>query len=100
MRLGYLAVLAGFSALLAAGSVVPAASAERAGVTQAAPTDISTTDFSAQSQRARPRRATRVRITRQLLPPDAVRECQAWYVQEHRPSGTVITPRMQCWWTR
>src|ERR1700722_10820000 len=30
--------------------------------------------------------------------PDAVRECNATYVQEFRPSGTVIVPRMSCFW--
>ncbi|QPF85078.1 hypothetical protein IC762_01710 [Bradyrhizobium genosp. L] len=30
--------------------------------------------------------------------PNAVRECTAHYVQEYRPSGTVITPRMNCVW--
>ena len=30
--------------------------------------------------------------------PNAVRECTATYVQEFRPSGTVITPRMSCYW--
>jgi hypothetical protein len=80
---------------------VPAAAFERPALTQTAAIDVSVSDFSAQSQ-SRPRRAPRIRVTRQAraLPPDAVRECQAWYVQEHRPSGTVITPRMQCWWTR
>jgi len=28
--------------------------------------------------------------------PDAVRECTAHYVEEYRPSGTVIVPRMNC----
>jgi hypothetical protein len=32
--------------------------------------------------------------------PDAVRVCNAHYVQEFRPSGTVIVPRMSCYWTR
>ncbi|TWI76371.1 hypothetical protein IQ16_00610 [Bradyrhizobium huanghuaihaiense] len=32
--------------------------------------------------------------------PDAVRECNATYVQEYRPSGTVIVPRMHCFWRR
>ena len=32
--------------------------------------------------------------------PNAVRECAATYVQEYRPSGTVITPRMNCYWRR
>lgn len=30
--------------------------------------------------------------------PNAKRECTAYYVQEARPSGTVITPRMNCVW--
>ena len=30
--------------------------------------------------------------------PGAVRECRARLVQEFRPSGTVIVPRMNCWW--
>ena len=30
--------------------------------------------------------------------PNAVRVCNAHYVQEYRPSGTVITPRMHCYW--
>ncbi len=32
--------------------------------------------------------------------PNAQRECVARYVQEHRPSGTVIVPRMRCRWVR
>jgi hypothetical protein len=32
--------------------------------------------------------------------PNAVRVCNATYVQEFRPSGTVIVPRMSCHWTR
>jgi hypothetical protein len=30
--------------------------------------------------------------------PNAVRDCNATYVEEHRPSGTVIVPRMHCFW--
>jgi hypothetical protein len=30
--------------------------------------------------------------------PNAVRVCNATYVQEYRPSGTVIVPRMSCVW--
>jgi len=30
--------------------------------------------------------------------PNAVRDCTATYVQEYRPSGPVITPRMSCYW--
>ena len=32
--------------------------------------------------------------------PNAKRECVARYVTEYRPSGTVIVPRMRCWWVR
>jgi hypothetical protein len=32
--------------------------------------------------------------------PNAKRECTARYVQEFRPSGTVIVPRMNCRWVR
>jgi hypothetical protein len=32
--------------------------------------------------------------------PNAKRECVAHYVEEHRPSGTVVTPRMNCRWVR
>lgn len=32
--------------------------------------------------------------------PNAVRVCNAHYVQEFRPSGTVIVPRMHCYWQR
>jgi hypothetical protein len=30
--------------------------------------------------------------------PNAVRECSATYEREFRPSGTVIVPRMSCYW--
>jgi hypothetical protein len=32
--------------------------------------------------------------------PNAVRVCNATYVQEYRPSGTVIVPHMICYWSR
>ncbi len=32
--------------------------------------------------------------------PNAKRECNARYVQEHRPSGTVVVLRMNCRWVR
>jgi hypothetical protein len=60
-------------------------------------------DVSAQARKRRPR----VRIYREdergVYPsynpgPDAVRDCTARYVQEFRPSGTVIVPRMNCYW--
>ncbi len=32
------------------------------------------------------------------LSPSATRHCTAWLAKEYRPSGTVITPQMRCWW--
>jgi hypothetical protein len=31
---------------------------------------------------------------------NAVRQCVSWLRTEHRPSGTVVTPQMRCWWDR
>ena len=56
------------------------------------------TDFSAQRRYSR-RVPLRLRVYRGLGP-SAVRQCRSWYVEEYRPSGTVIVPRMQCWWAR
>ncbi|MEY9755712.1 hypothetical protein ABIE73_003107 [Bradyrhizobium yuanmingense] len=57
-----------------------------------------------------PRKRPRLRITPYYSPdgvyprynpgPDAVRVCNATYVQEYRPSGTVIVPRVSCYWRR
>lgn len=57
------------------------------------------TDLSAQ-RRVHRRAPTRIRVhpRYQRLSPNAVRECSATYVQEFRPSGTVIVPRMHCFW--
>jgi hypothetical protein len=63
---------------------------------------------------ARPRRVyrpqARLRVTPNYEPdsiyphynpgPNAVRVCNAHYEQEYRPSGTVIVPRMTCYWQR
>jgi hypothetical protein len=66
-------------------------------------------------QRVRPRASLRVRPlypyrrSHSLYPlpydvefpgPNAKRECVDAYVTEHRPSGTVIVPRMRCRWVR
>jgi hypothetical protein len=72
------------------------------------PAQAAATDLSAQ-RRGRPP-ATRLRVYPAYQPaPDgvypryfpgrnAVRECSATYVQEFRPSGTVIVPHMSCFW--
>lgn len=55
-----------------------------------------THEFSAQSTQPR----THVTIyPRQTSPgPGARRHCRSWLAQEYRLSGTVVVPRMQCWW--
>ena len=65
----------------------------------------SSTEVSSQRRRDR-RPRPRVRIFREnegVYPRyfpgrNAVRECNATYVQEFRPSGTVIVPRVNCFW--
>lgn len=98
------------AALLAAlvGLLLPEAVAQAQTVpsgirtAQAAPTDTS-------AQRRRGIRRVPVYPRNQWEPdvyprynpgPNAVRDCTATYVQEYRPSGTVITPRMNCYWRR
>jgi len=56
---------------------------------------------SAAPRRAHPPARIRVHPLAQSYPgPDAVRQCVAWLAPEYRPSGTVIVPRMHCWWER
>ena len=100
-RIVTVAVWAAFAGLLFPGSMAQAQTASGLRATaKPAVTDIS-------AQRRRPLR--RVPIYRQeewapdVYPrynpgPNAVRDCTAHYVQEYRPSGTVITPRMNCYW--
>jgi hypothetical protein len=58
-----------------------------------------TSEISAQSRRVVRRTPSRVRIYRSPGPgPNAVRVCNAYYEQEYRLSGTVIVPRMHCYW--
>jgi hypothetical protein len=103
-RIVTVAIWAAFGGLLLSGTAVQAQTGSpepRVAVTP----HSSVTDLSA--QRRRPLR--RVPIYRQeewapdVYPrynpgPNAVRSCTAHYVQEYRPSGTVITPRMNCYW--
>jgi hypothetical protein len=102
----FLAGFGGAILLPLAAHADPAASWSRqTRVTGPALTHSAATDLSA---RRRPR--TRVRIYSNSQPddvyprynpgPNAVRVCNASYVQEFRPSGTVIVPRMSCYWRR
>jgi hypothetical protein len=60
----------------------------------AAPSDVS-----AQARRYR-RAQTRIEVypRRRHLGPNAKRDCISWLEPEWRLSGTVIVPRLRCWW--
>jgi len=100
-----------FAGLLLPGTVAqaqtaPAGPRTEVQASKAQASKVAVTDVSA--QRRRPLR--RVPIYRQEWAPDvyprynpgpnAVRDCSATYAREYRPSGTVITPRMNCYWRR
>ncbi len=95
------ALLAAFAGLWLAGTAAQAQTA----VSGARKPAVAVTEASSQSRKLR-----RVPIYRPDWEPDvyprynpgpnAVRDCTATYVQEQRPSGTVITPRMNCYWRR
>lgn len=70
-------------------------------VTVAASTHgLTAEEFSAQSRKIIRRAPRRVPIYRgsHYPGPNSKRVCNAHYEQEYRPSGTVIVPRMQCYW--
>jgi len=81
---------------------------------QTAPSGVERAQASPQAEPSTPRRRPPVRLRvypRYEAEPDdvyphyfpgrnAVRDCTATYVQEYRPSGAVIVPRMNCFWRR
>jgi hypothetical protein len=102
MRIVTAAILAAFVGLLAPEAVAQAQTAPAGTRTaQAAPTDISAQQRRRAIRRVPvyPREEWRPDVYPRYNPgPNAVRDCTATYVQEYRPSGTVITPRMNCYW--
>jgi hypothetical protein len=72
-----------------AGSAAPAAA-------QGAPGTEGAQQTAQLADQPRPRITVRPR--RAEPGPNSQRYCQAWLRTENRPSGTVITPQMQCWW--
>jgi len=107
MRIRTAAILAAFAIAFA----LPAASA--GAQTAAQGTRIAQAAQPADNEAIEPRRVrppTRLRVYPRTEPSldgvypryypgrNAVRECNATYVQEYRPSGTVIVPRMSCVW--
>ena len=96
-------VTAASLAALAGIVLLPGAHAQTApsGVRTAQPTEVSAQQRRRAVRRVPifPRNEWRPDVYPQYYPgPNAVRECTATYVQEYRPSGTVITPRMNCYW--
>lgn len=101
-RIGVAAILVAFVFVAWPAERAAAQSASRS-FAQAAPED-------ARPARRVYRSPSRLRVTpyyqeQGVIPhyypgPNAVRVCNAHYVPEYRPSGTVIVPRMSCYWTR
>jgi hypothetical protein len=106
MRIGSAALSLAFAGILLLPMADVQAQTARSGteMAQAQPAAI---EISAQSRRYR-RPPTRLRVYPRYDPDDvypryfpgrnAVRDCTATLVQEFRPSGTVIVPRMNCFW--
>lgn len=59
--------------------------------------DAQMSEVSAQ-RRVRPRTRIRIYAPYAYPGPNAVRQCTSWLEPEWRLSGTVIVPRMRCWW--
>lgn len=105
--IGRMTMAAGIGAALLLAQPPEAAQAQSRTQAAAQTSSATSTEVSSQERR-RPRQ---LRIYPQVAPgddvyprfnpgPNAKRECTATYVQEFRPSGTVIVPRMNCFWRR
>lgn len=97
------AILLGLAAglMAAAGPAAHAQSATETAVAAASSAHgLTVEEFSAQSRKVLRRAPSRVRIYRgsSYPGPNSERVCNAHYEQEYRPSGTVIVPRMNCYW--
>jgi hypothetical protein len=106
MRIGLWAILGILAGGLFAGSVDAQTAPQGTRVAQA----LTPEDLAARPAPTRPPRRIRV-YPRSVAEPDgvyprynpgpnAVRVCNASYVQEYRQSGTVIVPHMTCVWRR
>ena len=99
MRVVTVALLAASAGLLLTETSALAQSAPGDRAAQVAPTDVSAQRRALRRVPIYPRETWRPDVYPQYYPgPNAVRICNAHYVQEYRPSGTVITPRMHCYW--
>jgi hypothetical protein len=105
MRIRTAAILIAFSGSLSLFAAGARAQTARLGAQASQPV---ATEVSSQRRTRRP--PTRLRVTpnyetgpegvypRYYPGRNAVRDCSATYVQEYRPSGTVIVPHMSCYW--
>ncbi len=93
------AILTGFFAGLIV-LAMPAASRAEPATVAVSDHGLTAEEFSAQSRKIIRRAPRRVPVYRgsSYPGPNAVRVCNAHYEQEYRLSGTVIVPRMQCYW--
>jgi hypothetical protein len=104
MRIRTAAIWVAFAGVLSLPAAGAGAQTPPSGVRTAQAAQPVATEVSAQ------RRVRRLRVYPNYEPgpdgvyphyfpgPNAVRICNATYVQEYRPSGTVIVPRMSCVW--
>ena len=98
-RAGTSAILMGLFAGLIVLAMPGAAQAQ---VASTAPHHgLTAEEFSAQSREVIRRAPRRILIYRgsSYPGPNSKRVCNAHYEQEYRPSGTVIVPRMNCYWS-
>ncbi len=99
MRIVTVALVAALAGLSLAGTGAQAQTAPGVRTAQAAPTDASAQRRALRRVPVYPRDGWEPDVYPRYNPgPNAVRVCNAHYVQEYRPSGTVITPRMHCYW--
>jgi len=107
-RIGMAAILLLFAGTFSLPGAAAAAQAAPSGMRTAQAPQAAATELSAQRRVRRPLRRVFIYPRYEGEPDDvypryfpgrnAVRDCTATYVQEYRPSGTVIVPHMNCYW--
>ena len=107
-RIALLVSALGFGVMLAVAPGIAAPRHVQPGVEGAAVTDMSAQRRVRPQIRVQPRRYP-YRTFHSFYPlpyqyeypgPNGVRQCVNRYVIEYRPSGTVVVPRMRCWWVQ
>lgn len=102
MRMSVAIVVASVGMAIAAVSfTLPAQAQSRSDANSAARMQARSADHAVRPRVRIYRDSGRLDVSPRFNPgPNAVRECRAQLVQEFRPSGTVIVPRMDCHWVR